>query len=78
MPESETLLRKSNVPENDAYKGEHNEVGEAIVGPSSVDMNPTPCKHIPTTSVTAMMILWATMDQKYQGINLQWLFILET
>ena len=56
-PESETLLRKSNVPEDDGYRGEHNEVGEAIVGPSSVDMNPTPCRHISTTSVTAMMIL---------------------
>ena len=35
---------------------EHNEVGEAIVGPSSMDMNPSPSQHIPTTSVTAMMI----------------------
>ena len=56
MPESETLLRKSNVPEDDGYRGEHNEVGEAIVAPSSVDMNPTTCRHIPTTSVTAMMM----------------------
>ena len=57
MPESETLLRKSNVPEDDGYRGESNEVGEAIMGPSSVDMNPTPCRPILTTSLIAMMIL---------------------
>ena len=54
--ESEPLLRKSNVPDNDGNGKECDEVGEAIVGPSSMDMNPYPARHVPTTSVTAMMI----------------------
>ena len=55
-PENETILRKSNVPENDGSRREHDEVGEEMVSPSSMNMNPSPSRHIPTTGVTAMMI----------------------
>ena len=55
MPDSETLLCKSNIPEDDSNRGDHNEVAEAIVGTSSVDMNPSPFWNIPTLGVTAMM-----------------------
>ena len=56
MPESESLLWKGGVPEDDGNRGEHNEVGEAMVGSSSMDMDPSPSRYIPTTSVAAMMI----------------------
>ena len=55
-PENETILWKSNVPENDGSRREYDEVGEDMVNPSPMDMNPSPSRHIPTTSVTAMMI----------------------
>ena len=69
--ESETLLREGSVPEDDGHRGEHDKIGEAIVGPSSMDMNPSPSWHIPTTSATAMMIPRATIDLEYQGVNLK-------
>ena len=53
--ESENVLRKGHVPD-DGNRGECNEVGEAIVGPSSMDMNASPSRHIPTTGVAAMII----------------------
>ena len=71
MLESETLLRKGSVPEDDGNRGECNEVGEATMGPSSTDMNPFPSRHIPTTGVTAMMIPWAMVDLEHLGINLK-------
>ena len=40
--------KEGSVLEENGNRGEHNEVGEAIVGPSH-------CRHIPTTGVTAMM-----------------------
>ena len=46
-PESEALLRNSNVPEDDGNRKMHNKVGEAIMGPSSVNMNPSPSQQIP-------------------------------
>ena len=39
MPKSENLLRKGSVQEDDGNRGECNEVGEAIAGPSSMDMD---------------------------------------
>ena len=71
MLESETLLRKSNVLEDDGNRGEHNEVGEAIAGSFSMYINPLPSRHIPTISVTAMIIQRATIDLEHQGINLK-------
>ena len=56
MPDSENLLRKGSAPDDDCNRGECNEVGEAIMGPSTMDMNPYPSRHIPTTGVTATMI----------------------
>ena len=70
-PESENLLRKGGVPGEDGNRGECNEVGEAKVGPSSLNMDPSPSRHIQTTGVTAMMIQPATMDLEHQGINLK-------
>ena len=71
MPESETILRKGNIPEEGGNRGDHNKVGESIAGPSFMDMNPSQSRHIPTTDVTAMMIQQATMDLEHQGINLK-------
>ena len=45
--ESENLLRRGGVPEDDGNRGEHNEAGEAMGGPSLMDMNPSPSRHIP-------------------------------
>ena len=56
MPESKTLLRKCNVPEDDGNRGKCNKVGEAIVGLSSMYMNLSPSRHIPATGVTDIMI----------------------
>ena len=55
-PESENLLKKGGIPEEDGNRREYNKEGEVIAGPSSIDMDQAPSRHIPTTSVTAMMI----------------------
>ena len=69
--ENKTLLRKSNVPEDDGNREECNEIEEAIMDPSSMDMNSSPWRHVSTNGVTAMMTQQATMDLKHQGINLK-------
>ena len=56
MPERENILRKGGVPEEDGNGRECNDVGEAIAGPSTMNIDQSPPRHIPTTSVTAMMI----------------------
>ena len=56
MPESENLLKKGGILEEDGKWKEQNKDGEAIAGPSSMDMDQSPSRHIPTTSVTAVMI----------------------
>ena len=66
-----TLLRKGGIPEGDGNRREHNKVGEAIGGLSSIDIDQLPSRHIPTTGVTAMMIQQATIDLEHQGINLK-------
>ena len=55
-PESDNLIRKGGITEEDGNRRKCNEVGEAIVGPSSMDMDQSASRYIPTTSVTAMMI----------------------
>ena len=55
-PESKNLLKKGSIPEENGNKRECNKVGEAIPGPSSMDITQSPSRHIPTTSVTTMMI----------------------
>ena len=65
MPESENLLRKGGVQEDNANRGECNEVREAMAGPSSMDMDQSSSRHMPTTGVTAMMIKQATMDLEH-------------
>ena len=54
--ERENLPRKGEVPEDNGYRKECNDVGEAIVGPSTMNLDQSPPRHIPTTGVTAMMI----------------------
>ena len=39
IPERENLLREGSIPEDDGNRGEHNKVGENIVGSSSMDMD---------------------------------------
>ena len=56
MPESENLLRKGGIQEKDGNWKEQNKDGEATAGPSSMDMDQSPSRHIPTTSVTTAMI----------------------
>ena len=51
--ENKTLLRKSNVPEDDGNREECNEIEEAIMDPSSMDMNSSPWRHVSTNGVTA-------------------------
>ena len=54
--EKESFLRKGNVPEEDGDERECNYVGETIAGPSTMNLDQSPSRHLPTTSMTAMMI----------------------
>ena len=56
MQQNDSFLRKGGIPEEDGNRRECNEVEEAIVGPSSMDMYQSPSRHLPTISVAAMMI----------------------
>ena len=67
--ERENILWKVGVPEEDGKRRECNDMEEAIAGPSSMNIDQSPSTHIPTTSITAMMIRQATMNLEHQGIN---------
>ena len=55
VPERQNVIRKCGVPE-DGNRREHSNVGEAIASPSTMDIDQSPPRHIPTTGVTTMMI----------------------
>ena len=69
--ERENILRKGCVLEEDGNRRECNDMGKVIAGPSTMNIDQSPPRHILTTSVTAMMIQSATMDLEHQGINLK-------
>ena len=71
MLERENILRKGGVLEEEGNMRKCNDMGEAIAGPSTMNIDQSPPKHSPTTSVTAMMICPATMDLEHQGTNLK-------
>ena len=71
MLKRENVLRKGGVPEEGGNMKKCNDVGDAVVGPPTMNIDQYPPRHIHTTSVTAMMIQWATMNMEHQGINLK-------
>ena len=56
MSESKNFLRKGGIPKEAGNRREYNKVGEAIAGPSSMDIDQSLSRYIPTTGVIAMMI----------------------
>ena len=68
--ERESLLNRGHVPENDNWR-KCDEVEKTLASSSSMDMDPSPPKHISTTDITAMMIQQATRNLKQQTINLR-------
>ena len=67
-----TLPRKGDVPEEDGDWRECNDVvGEAIAGPSTMNLDQSPPRHIPTTSMTAMMIQQVKMELECKGVSLK-------
>ena len=69
--ERESHLNRGAVPENDDSRRKHDEVEEPLVSHSSMNMDPSPSRCIPTTDITAMMTQQATRDLEQQGINLR-------
>ena len=56
MPERENVLKKGGIPEENGNRREHNDVEEAIAGPSTIDTDQSPSRHIPTMGVITMII----------------------
>ena len=54
--EREDVLRKSGVPQEDGSIRKHDNFGEAMVGPTTTNIDQSPPTHIPTTNTTVMMI----------------------
>ena len=69
--ERESLLNRDGVPENDDNRRKCDEVEEPLVSSSSMDMDPSPSRCVPTTDTTAMMMQQAARDLEQQGINLR-------
>ena len=67
-PEREWLLNRSGVPENEDNRRKCDEV-EPLASSSSMDMDPSPSRRVPTT--TTMMIQQATRNLEQQEINLR-------
>ena len=61
----ENILWKGGVPEDDGNRRECNDMGEALAGPVTIYIDQSPFRHIPSTCVTTMMILQATMDLRH-------------
>ena len=71
VQERENVLKKGGVQEEVDNRRECNDVGEAIAGPSSMNIDQSSPRHISTSGVTFMMILQAMMDLEHQSINLK-------